>query len=386
MTTMLTSEEMARRTHALRAAMQTHGFDALLVAGKGHWWTGRGYLRYLTDFHLWGHDGMLLLPGAGEPGLVLTSPAVARRIGDRGFVRDVRGDFTLTPTMSAMLRDAALTGGAIGVVGYDWILPAGRLEALREALPRARFVSADRLFDDVRAVKSPLELAQARELWPVMHAATDAFEAALRPGQTRQAVAAEALRAAFERGARDVLVFVGEDPGDLNPPTDAVLRCDDVVRVHLEICGANGLWCERTLMLPFRAPTPAEIAIETAEIDAFAAVRAAGRPGTTLRALMDVYEAALGDHGFRVTAPSHHFDLHGQGLDAIEYPRTSSADPQGTHPEVELREGMVFSYHPFRPVTPPEVWGPDLHDNVAVTAEGLERLGGDWDLRWTHRT
>lgn len=385
MTTVVTHEEMARRTHTLRSAMTRHGLDALLVAGKGHWWTGRGYLRYLTDFHVWGHDGMLLLPGDGEPGLVLTSPAVARRIGDRGFVTDVRGDFALTPTMSAMLRERGLASGTIGIVGYDWILPAGRLEALREAVPTARFVSADRLFDEIRAVKSPLELAQARELWPVMHAAMDAFEAALRPGRTRQAVAAEAIRTAHELGARDVLVFVGEDPADVNPPTDAALRCDDVVRVHLEVCGANGHWCERTLMLPFRAPTPAEVALETAEIAAFAAVRAAGRPGTTLRALMDVYEAALEDHGYRVTRSSHHFDLHGQGLDAIEYPRFSSADLEGTHPDAVLREGMVFSYHPFRPVTPPEVWGPDLHDNVVVTATGLERLGGDWDLRWTQR-
>jgi Xaa-Pro aminopeptidase len=310
---------------------------------------------------------------------------VARRIGERGFVRDVRGDFALVPTMGAMLRDAGLAGGVIGVVGYDWILPTGRMEALREGLPRARFVNADRLFDEVRAVKSPLELTQARELWPVMHAAMEAFEGALRPGRTRQAVAAAAIEAAFARGARDVLVFVGEDPTDVNPPTDALLRCDEVVRVHLEICGASGNWCERTLMLPFRAPTPTEIAIETAEIAAFTAVRAAGRPGTTLRALMEVFEGVLGDHGFRVTAPSHHFDLHGQGLDAIEYPRYSSADSEGTHPDVLLREGMVFSYHPFRPVTPQEVWGPDLHDNVVVMPHGLERLGGDWDLRWTHR-
>ena len=382
MTTFVTSEEMARRTHALRSALTTHGLDALLVAGKGHWWTGRGYLRYLTDFHLWGHDGMLLLPGAGQPGLVFTSPAVAHRIVERGFVSDVRGDFALTPTMSAMLRESGLADGAIGVVGYDWILPAGRLEALREALPRARFVNADRLFDEVRAVKSPLELAQARELWPVMRAAMDAFEEALTPGRTRQAATAEAIRAAHARGARDVLVFVGEDPTDVNPPTAAPLRCDDVVRIHLEICGASGHWCERTMMYAFRDPTPAELAIEAAEIAAFDAVRAAGRPGTTLRALMDFYEAALGANGFEVTSPSHHFDLHGQGLDAIEYPRFSSADPAGTHPDVALREGMVFSYHPFRPVTPADVWGPDLHDNVVVTADGLERLSGDWDLRW----
>lgn len=382
MHTTVTIEEHARRVSALRHAMARHDLDALLVAGKGHAWTGRGYLRYLTDFHLWGHDGMLLLPSEGEPGMVLTSPAVARRVADRGYVQDVRGDFALAPTMATMLREARLDGGTIGVVGYDWILPAGRLDALEKAHPKARFVNADRVFDDVRAVKSPLELDQARELWPVMHAAMDAFEEALAPGRTRQAATAEAIRAAHALGARDVLVFIGEDPTDVNPPTAAPLRCDDVVRIHLEICGASGHWCERTMMYAFRDLSPTEAALEAAEIAAFETVRGAGRPGVTLRELMGVYESALGANGFEVTSPSHHFDLHGQGLDAIEFPRTSSADPDGTNPGVALREGMVFSYHPFRPVTPAEVWGPDLHDNVVVTTDGLERLSGDWDLRW----
>ena len=135
-------------------------------------------------------------------------------------------------------------------------------------------------------------------------------------------------------------------------------------------------------MFAFRDPTPLEASLQAAELAAFDAVRAAGRPGATLRELSGVFERALTDAGFAVDRPSHHFDFHGQGLDAIEWPRFSSADPEGTHPDAVLRAGQVFSYHPFRPVVPPEVWGPDVHDNVVVTERGLERLSGDWDLGW----
>jgi hypothetical protein len=76
------------RFQRLRAAMAAAGLDALIVAGKGHWWTGRGYLRYLTDFHLWGHDALLLLPFNGEPALTITSPALAVKITNRGWIDD----------------------------------------------------------------------------------------------------------------------------------------------------------------------------------------------------------------------------------------------------------------------------------------------------------
>jgi Xaa-Pro aminopeptidase len=303
-------------------------------------------------------------------------------VAARGLVTDVRGDFNLVGAMADAVREAGLARGRIGVAGYEWILPAGRLEALGRALPDATFVPADRCFDVVRAVKSPLELAQARELWPVMRAAMAAFEAALTPGVPARVAVAEAIGAAHALGARDVLAFVGDDPQRVAPPTEAPLGCDGVVRLHLEICGVSGHWCERTVMFAFRDPTPLEAKLQEAELTAFAVVRAAGRPGATLRDLARVFEAAMGDAGFPVERPSHHFDFHGQGLDAIEYPRYSSADPEGTHPDAVLRAGQVFSYHPFRPVAPPTVWGPDVHDNVVVTDAGLERLSGDWDLGW----
>jgi Xaa-Pro aminopeptidase len=386
MTTVVTVEEHTRRMTALRTAMEAAGLDALLVAGKGHAWTGRGYLRYLTDFHLWGHDGLLLLPREGEPALVLTSPAVARWAGLRGFVKDARGDFNLVGATSDLIREHRLADARIGIVGHRWILPVGLFEALQAALPNVVFEAADRLFDEVRSVKSPLEIAQARELWPVMREAMEAFADALAPGRTRMEATAEAVRAAHARGARDVLAFIGESPNDVGPPTAARLRCDGVVRLHLEICGASGHWCERTVMHAFRDPTAAEVAIETAELAAYDAVRAAARPGTTLGALSRTFEEALERNGFAVTRPSHHFDFHGQGLDAIEWPRCSSADLHGTNPDEQLREGQVFSYHPFRAVTAPDVWGPDIHDNVLVTPKGFERLSGEWDLRWRSMT
>ena len=97
--------ERDNRIARTRDAMSKQNLDALLVAGKGHWWTGRGYLRYFTDFHLWGHDGLYLLPLNGEPALTLSSPAVAERIGARGWVTDTRGDVFIVPRMVDAIKE-----------------------------------------------------------------------------------------------------------------------------------------------------------------------------------------------------------------------------------------------------------------------------------------
>ncbi len=374
MATLPTLAERDRRLAALRAALATAGLDALLVAGKGHWWTGRGYLRYLCDFHLWGHDGLALLARDGDPVLALTSPAIAGMIAERGWITDARGDFALVPTIAAEAHARGLARARIGVVGFDWVL--------RRALPDADFVPADALFDEVRAIKSPVEIEQMRAVWPVVRAAMASFEAALAPGRPQREVAAAAIGTAHALGARDVLALIGEHPERMGPPTSAPLACDEVVRFHLEICGESGHWAERTTMFAFRAPTELELALTRAEVAAFDVVRARIQAGSTLRELAAAYESALADGGFPPLGPSHHFDVHGQGLDVIEYPRFSSADPAGTHPDTVLRAGMVLSYHPARPVSTEPLWGPDIHDDVLVRDDGLERLSGDWPFDW----
>ena len=105
MKTPATLAERDARYGRLRAALAQAGLDALLVAGKGHWWTGRGYLRYPTDFHLWGHDGLLLIPLHGEPSLALTSHAVAQRIAARGWIEDVAGDVYLVPRTARSVQE-----------------------------------------------------------------------------------------------------------------------------------------------------------------------------------------------------------------------------------------------------------------------------------------
>jgi Xaa-Pro aminopeptidase len=374
--------ERDARIASLREAMAQAGLDALLIPGKGHAWSGRGYVRYLTDFHLWSHDCLILLPLDGEPMLAVTSHAVARKIAERGWLTDAQGDYTLVCSIAEAMREKGLTKAGIGTVGTDWILPAGRLSALRDAMPGARFEPADALFDTVRAIKSPLEIDQCRDLWTLMRAAMEGFEAALKPGLSQRAAVAEAVRVAVAGGGRDVLAFIGEAPNAYAPPEDIPLRCDGVLRLHLEICGESGHWCERTMTFAWREPAPRELALLEAEVATYDDLRAAARPGMTMAGLSALYVQGMEARGWVVAGPSAHFDFHGQGLDGIEAPFFSSWDAEGTQGDALLRAGQVLSYHPRRPFLGDTGWLPDIHDNLQIGRDGAERLSGDWGFHW----
>lgn len=374
--------ERDRRFDRLREAAAAAGLDALVIAGKGHYWTGRGFVRYLTDFHLWAHDALILLPLSGEPAMTVNSHGVAQRIAARGWIADVRGDYRLVRGIAAAAQEKGLARARIGLAGFGWVLPAGVRDDLAQALPDAAFVPADDVIHAVRTIKSPLEIAQARALWPVMHASMESFRQALRPGITQREAVAEALRTATARGVREVLAFIGETPDDYDPPEDVPMRCDDVVRLHLEICGDSGHWCERTMTFAYRDPTPAEAALLAAEVGAYEAVRAAAVPGRTLAQVSQAFVDAMAAQGYVATGGSAHHDFHGQGLDAIEHPWFSSIDPDGTHGDAVLAEGQVFSYHPRRPYAGVSGWLPDIHDNILIERQGAVRLSGDWSFDW----
>ena len=374
--------ERDARFAKLRAAMQAAGFDALLVAGKGHWWTGRGYLRYLTDFHLWGHDGLLLLPLERDPVIILTSYAVADKIAQRGWVSDARGDVYLVPCVAQAIREAGVAYESIGLVGERAVIGAGVRDELFDALPGVRFGSADRVFDQVRAVKSALELRQARALWQDVLAAMTRFQDTVRPGVLASDIAAEITRPLWAAGARDILIFMGEAPDDVGLPKPEPLRCDDKTRFHLEVCGPSGHWCEVTLNLAWQPPTPEETRLMDAEVEAFARLRDAARPGRRLSQLAALFEQTLVEHGFVIEGETDHFDFHGQGMDTIEYPWHAQARLWGQSQDWPLEAGMVFSYHPRRKLAGYRGWDTGLNEDIVITAEGAERLSGGWDQRW----
>jgi Xaa-Pro aminopeptidase len=386
MVTKTPRSERENRYARIRNRMQAAGLDALLVGCKGHWWTGRGYARYLSDFHLWGHDGLILLPAEGEPALTVTSYAVADLVARRGWITDTGGDVFVAPRMLRAIRKRGLERGRIGTVGTPWIVSADLHMNLVKELPHAQLERADEILDRVRMVKSAVEIQQNRELWELAKASMERFAAVLTPGATGLELSAEASKVALTAGARDILVMLGDRSDRYGPPDDEPLRCDDVLRYHMEICGPSGHWCELTLTFAFRPLADDEARLLDTELKAFDAVREAARPGVRLAELAARFEQTVVDDGWNLGAPTKHFDFHGQGMDVIELPWYAAEQPWGGSSDVELEPGTIVSYHPHRNVVPAVGWSPGVSDNLLVTADGAEWLSDDWSHRWREVT
>ncbi len=362
--------------------MESAGLDGLIVAGKGHMWTGRGYIRYFTDFHMWGHDALLLLPLDGEPMMTATSHGLANMVKEIGWVKDVRGECNLcdySPQMIEAINEKGLKNSRLGIAGMDWILPAGVYHRLQKNLPDVEFANSDELLDRVRMTKSTLEIKQYRELWDLSKKAMERFLEVLEPGKTGWELAAEACKVTRDGGAPEELVFLHE-PGVQGPPRDVPVKCDDVLLYHMEVCGPSGHYSEISVNCAYREPTEPELKLMDSELKAYEAILDMARPGVRISELGKTFDATLLEDGWKFGPPMQHAEFHGQGMDVVERPLWDDSLPCDQE-DWELTAGTVLCYHPSKTMIP-ALPRTGICDDIVITSKGAERLSGDWELRW----
>ena len=369
--------ERDHRFKAVREAMERDGIAALVVAGHASQFN-RGYVRYLADVHLWAGDSLILIPLEGEPVHVQVTYASAS-MPDELWIPDYRRSPAPQTEIISAIQEQNLTTSTIGIAGLERVITVGAYEALQQAFPGVRFVDADHLMNQIRAIKSPLEIQQFREVWKLAQAAMDRFVDVIEPGLSQREAAAEAGRVIRAGGSFDDLTLI-QDGAFRGLPRDVPLRCDDLVGLHLEVCGESGHWAELNVTCAFKEPTALEQKLMESELRAYREVLRAARPGVTLADLENVFLEVVKLDGWELGEPAWHYSYHGVGMDAIEWPYFSPMIAGNR--DTELKEGMVFSYHPHRATIPHVDRIPAIYDDFVITTEGAEQLSINWDLRW----
>lgn len=371
---MTSQAERERRYAALSSAMARDGLDALVICARSEK-TGRGRLRYVTDVDwAWG-QGFCILPAQGSPvlfsGPIWAIDAEAKWVG---WVTDCRQGTQLGVDVGRALREMGLGQGALGLVGRDLIgLP--EWQDLRATVPDADIRDGDALFDRVRMVKSPEEIAALEETSRILRGGFETIEAHLAPGCSEREVIAHAQHYLAVAGCVDGLALIARTPFTaFRRPSGELVRGDEVVVVGLDYAGPSGYWCELRRCYSFGAPPPEARDYWNLRVEVFEACRRVLRPGLSSDAVLEAKDKVCDGHDL----PSQEivtWSAHGIGLDVIERPIAPGL------PE-SLAENMVLSLHPtirLPDEAKPRIGRIAISDNVVVTESGGRRLSDSAD-------
>ncbi|NLW76872.1 MAG: aminopeptidase P family protein [Methanomicrobiales archaeon] len=384
---LLIREYEIRHTN-VRKEMARRGLNGLLVFGLAP--RRVGDLMYLTGHQplLPGHPrrygfrgrgySVIFMPLQEAPCLLTTTPFFEKEL----FIKEVIYGDDLPEEVAKAVTRRGLEKKDIGIVGMD-ILGVSLYEDLKRNLPQTRFVVADDVVMNLRASKSPYELAIMRNGAAIADEVADMLRGFLRVGLTENEVYRFIVGELTKRGVTGAFATCqsgerSETAYDLSPATDKVIESGDMV--HMEINGKfQGYMidiCRSTVVGSISDQQ--RLVLDTALLMFHEAVRAM-KPGVFAEDLEKISGEIALSHGF-VSNHTRSFNGpatflgHAIGLGVDEPPVVAAGDM------TQLAEGMVITIEPGLYRT--GCGGCRIEDEILVTSEGHENLNESENKWW----
>ncbi len=340
-----TEAELKGRRDAACRALAEAGLDGLLMFRQES-------MFYLTGYDTFGYVFFqcLYLSAEGELVLLTRAPDL-RQAQQTSVVKDIRiwvdgPDASPAEELKAILREKGCAGKALGVEYEAYGLTgrnAKRLDAALEGF--CRLEDASFLVSKLRVVKSPAEIAYAREAGRLADRAWEAAQDLTRPGADEGAILAAMQGAIFEGG--------GDYPGNefiIGSGPQALLcryytgrrKLDEQDQLTLEWAGAYRHYHAAMMRtIPVGGTPERQRAMFEAARDALLAVEEKLRPGNTVGEAFDAHAETLDRAGFREAR----MNATGYSLGTtfapnwMDWPMLYHGNP------VVLQPGMVFFVH-----------------------------------------
>lgn len=358
--------ELDWRVRRVRHKMAAAEMDGLVVFAPG--WR-RENVRYLTGAPLRGAFSAAYLPATGNASAFAMSPHDQEAIRAHGWVPDVRSlDFPDCSELLAVLRKSK-PGTKLGIAHLE-LMPRLLLEAIRTSLPRVQIVSASKMMNQVRLVKSEWELEQVRLAGVVCSAGWNAFLSAVKPGAMEYEIVA-AVEAELKRlGAEDNFMLVasgGDEVMGMAPPGKRRLQSGDMVRTELTP-QLNGYYAQICRSVVVGQPNEGQVRSFALFNEALEAGLGAVRAGVTADQIAKAENDVFRKHGYGEYCTSQYTRVrgHGHGLHPDEVPMIVEGD------QTVLEENAVIIIHPntYTPLAGYHVLG----DPVVVKKDGFQLL------------
>lgn len=191
-------EELAARLEKLRRAMAAADLDGLIVSVPEN-------IYYLTGLDHWGFFACHILVVPRDGAMALACRAMERvtfenQVSNADFYGH-KDHEALSDYVTRAIEDLGLSDGRLGIEKRSLFLTPHHAEAIVEKTPRADWRDASGLLDDIRLIKSPLEIGYTRKAAAAADAGTLAAIEAIREGVSDYEVAAECHRAMISAGS-----------------------------------------------------------------------------------------------------------------------------------------------------------------------------------------
>jgi Xaa-Pro aminopeptidase len=382
--------ERDRRWAAVRKLMREQGIDIIVApSNTGHSTDFQANARYLSHVGGGGDaDIAVVFPLEGEVTAVATT-AKPRWPCVQDWVTDVREARRAYGRASVeRLKELSADGKRIGIAGLgagtrtpEGTILYGFWKAMRDAFPKAEFVDATALLDEVRFVKSEEEIAALRKSTQIIEKGVEAKIAHAKPGVIDWVVWAEAM-AAMMRAGSEIPVhqhwLSGKDPiRTLTRPTFRPLERGDLIIDELE---ASWIGYRSQIVQPVFVGVANPIHVELMKVqrDVFNVVTEKLRPGTTVREISEMTEQA-GAKARPKSGPAADCEvkltMHGRGA-GDDGPIITDQSRNARDLDAAIKENMVLIMKPSveTPAGRPKsicTWG----DTVVIRKSGVERLG-----------
>ena len=360
--------------------MEDAGLNLLLASTRHNvrYLTGGYYYHFHANATRMGRTQYL--PFVGVPRGRVENAFYVCRAEERGEVEAVvpwisnrvdamRGTLPAAESAITAIRKLGLAERTIGVELP--FLPADAFLALQRGLPKARLLDATPVLDELRAVKTPAEVAHLRTVYDRVAEAIQAAFAAGKPGITTAEIARCVEREIVRRDMAFLYALVCAGPGTLRAPSSAPWERGRIL--HIDAGGEVGDYlADICRMGCLDEPSTLARDLHSACIEVQGRVRQKVRPSVPCREVLMEGERAVREHRF---APYGKFVAHGIGMVSHEQPHISAANAR------PLEAGMVLSIE--TDFIHPEVGHLKIEDAVAVTengCDGLGDLGRDWHI------
>jgi Xaa-Pro dipeptidase len=257
-----------------------------------------------------------------------------------------------------------------GIIGVETtLMRVLELQLMQNALPDAKFVSANQLIANLRMIKDPAEIAAMRKAVEIAQNALLAILPVIQIGMTEKELAAELTLQLLRGGSDSQLPFppiVSAGPNSANPhavPTDRPLQAGDLLVIDWGAIFDS--YCSdltRTFAVGDIEPEYAHIA--QIVLEANLAGRQAAGPEVSAGEVDAAARLVIESAGYGPFFT--HRTGHGLGMEGHEEPYIRGGSSQF------LATGMTFTVEPG--IYLPGRGGVRIEDDVVITAIGAESL------------